>query len=322
VKCRPDVIFAANQHNSDSEDELAQPTPAQIRQDHREGTVDTTTTSSVMVVDQPIKLGKPPKFTGGAESLADLLFHCEMEFAVRPATYSSERVKVYYLISHLTGHTFTWARTLNQERSPLLSTFEKFATELQKIHGKSAEFSTAEAESKLEKLKQTKSCSDYAALFDQYTAILKFNDDAKLALFKRGLKPALRTALASLNETFDEYDELRDAAIRIDQQHHQLHTNSPAATTSAGSPQQSSSKNKKRGKDKNNSTTSSNSSTSRGPLTKEEREHRKKNNLCLYCGNAGHIVSNCKMAKKKQPAVNTVLPANIVPPIPDSTPKN
>ena len=35
------------------------------------------------------------------------------------------------------------------------------------------------------------------------------------------------------------------------------------------------------------------------PLTNSERERRKKNNLCLYCGNAGHKVNDCPELAKK-----------------------
>ena len=31
----------------------------------------------------------------------------------------------------------------------------------------------------------------------------------------------------------------------------------------------------------------------KGRLTKEERDHRFKNNLCLYCGKPGHILKEC-----------------------------
>jgi len=33
-----------------------------------------------------------------------------------------------------------------------------------------------------------------------------------------------------------------------------------------------------------------------GKLTKQERQHRRANNLCLYCGTAGHIAVNCPLS--------------------------
>jgi hypothetical protein len=313
---RSDISASASDAGSEvSEDELAQPTkmPPKAAPPARESTVDSTTSTNIGT-DSSIKLGKPPKFTGGADSLADLLFHCEMKFAVQPTTFSTERVKVFYLVSHLTGSSYTWARTLHAEKSVLYNKYDDFVSELQGIHGKSTEYTSVEAENKLEKLKQTKSCSEYAALFDQYTAILKFNDGAKLSLFKRGLKQSLRSSLASLNETFDEYHELRDAAIRIDQQQFQLrsdHAPSSSHANNNSNGSKSSSK-KKRGRPSAQSSSSSSNNTRRGPLTKEEREHRKKNNLCMYCGKSGHAVATCPESKTKS-SVNATLPANVLP---------
>jgi hypothetical protein len=299
-----------------SEDELAQPStmPPKATPPVRESTVDSTVSS--FGPNSSLKIGKPPKFTGGADSLADLLFHCEMKFIVQPSNFPDERVKVFYLVSFLTGSSYTWARTLYADKSKLFTNYDDFVSELQSIHGKSTEYTYVEAENKLEKLRQTKSCSEYAALFDQYTAILKFNDGAKLSLFKRGLKQSLRSALASLNESFEEYHELRDAAIRIDQQHFQLRSEStPSSSSHNGNNNNNGSKfsaKKKRGKISAQSSSSPSSTTRRGPLTKDEREYRKKNNLCMYCGKSGHAVANCPDAKNK-PSVNAILPANVLP---------
>jgi hypothetical protein len=40
---------------------------------------------------------------------------------------------------------------------------------------------------------------------------------------------------------------------------------------------------------------SSRPETPRGKLTKEERNHRFSNKLCLYCGKPGHILRECKL---------------------------
>ena len=39
-------------------------------------------------------------------------------------------------------------------------------------------------------------------------------------------------------------------------------------------------------------------------LTEEEKERRRRNNLCLYCGGSGHMVRNCP-AKLRVAAVGT-----------------
>ncbi|KAI8327546.1 hypothetical protein BC941DRAFT_364772, partial [Chlamydoabsidia padenii] len=37
----------------------------------------------------------------------------------------------------------------------------------------------------------------------------------------------------------------------------------------------------------------------RGPLTESQKQYRRDNNLCLYCGNAGHSNFDCPKKKGK-----------------------
>ena len=37
----------------------------------------------------------------------------------------------------------------------------------------------------------------------------------------------------------------------------------------------------------------------RGPLTREEKQRRRTQGLCLYCGKAGHLVKDCQAPGKK-----------------------
>src|SRR5206468_420535 len=46
--------------------------------------------------------------------------------------------------------------------------------------------------------------------------------------------------------------------------------------------------------------TSSNVNSGRR-LTEQQREHRRKNNLCMYCGAEGHIIRNCPTLSKGPP---------------------
>jgi hypothetical protein len=46
----------------------------------------------------------------------------------------------------------------------------------------------------------------------------------------------------------------------------------------------------------------------RGPLTLAERQRRKDNNLCFYCGSAVHSFNDCPNRRSRPGALNAVLP--------------
>ena len=48
----------------------------------------------------------------------------------------------------------------------------------------------------------------------------------------------------------------------------------------------------------------------RGPLSKEEKQRRRANRLCLYCGGPGHIAVNCSHRPRRQ--VNQITTNNNV----------
>ena len=196
---------------SESSESKEEPT-AMSEPTHSTREVSVASTATTALVDLPIKLGTPPKFTGTPDSLADLIFYCNREFTVKPLTYSEDSTKVIYLISYLdlasNNAAFIWACAMYKEGDACLLDFNKFCKQLEGFYGDAEEYSVAEAENKLEKLKQTKAYAEYAATFDQLTATLGFNNQAKLTLFKHRLKPQIWTALAGLNKTLDHYQDL------------------------------------------------------------------------------------------------------------------
>ena len=48
----------------------------------------------------------------------------------------------------------------------------------------------------------------------------------------------------------------------------------------------------------------------RGPLTPDEKAHRMKNNLCLYCGKEGHKINECSLRNRSGPARSSPVPGN------------
>lgn len=312
-------------HNSDDDDEESIPADKPPKADkgkERDGSAPrfiarepTPAPATFVDTDTQIKLGPPPVFANNSTSLEDLLFYCEMEFAMKPRTYNREPAKVLYLVSHLNKDAFSWARSVLKKNPQAAHNYEAFTIQLCNLYGSNDELSALEAQTKLETLKQTGSASSYTALFEQYTSLLGFNDKAKEALYRRGLKPHLRRALASTNETFEDYDDLCRAAIKLD---HNLFAvdksektvNKSTNVSSSGSSEPKAKK--KKGKNTSSGSGSSGTSAPRGPLSTAERERRIKEKLCLYCAGAGHSVKDCKV-KPKNNSANATLPPNALP---------
>ena len=53
----------------------------------------------------------------------------------------------------------------------------------------------------------------------------------------------------------------------------------------------------------------------RAPLTVEQKKHRRDNNLCMYCGDPEHSVTECfRCSTKRKPVPDMANPENLVSP--------
>ena len=59
-----------------------------------------------------------------------------------------------------------------------------------------------------------------------------------------------------------------------------------------------------------------------GKLTPEERQRRMDNNLCLFCGNAGHRATDCQKRKRSEAAAKAKARAATAEPTADAKPSS
>jgi hypothetical protein len=127
----------------------------------------------------------------------------------------------------------------------------------------------------LRTLKQTGPVPVYAAEFRRLAGKLEWGNQALVGQFFAGLKNSIQDDLVKMDHS-KELDILIGQAIRVDNLQKsraaQLAYYKPALPTA--SPGQR--------------------------LTEQQKEHRRQNNLCLYCGAAGHVIRNCP-ARPKSP---------------------
>ena len=145
--------------------------------------------------------------------------------------------------------------------------------------------------------------SVYASEFQQLASDLTWDDSALMEQFRHGLRGEVKDLMLSFHDPVD-LNALCVLAIRCDnrlferRQERQLeaaHMVRPTVTMPTHLPQlPSGSTNDPMHVD----------AVRFSRLTNEEKERRRQNNLCLYCGGSGHMVRNCP-AKLRVAAVNT-----------------
>lgn len=304
---------------------IAQETDARKRITDLEGQLEKTNrdlarqnhNSSSRAVETKISL--PTEFRGHEDNLNDFLTLVQFNFDINPSKFPSGEIKVTYASSFLCGAALRWLQPSLKDRPKpdWLLNFDLWCTELRRNYGDSDEQGTAQKELKL--LTQTGSTASYAASFRQYASTLHLDSSAQQIFFYDGLKENVKDELNKKDE-FNNINDLIAAAIYIDRRiakrktekellakkngilikDNRYHSSdTPARTTSTLVKETT----------KTSSAPTSTSSpppTNRlpsGKLDGAEKQRRRDNNLCLYCGGEGHIADDCpvKAAKVSPP---------------------
>lgn len=253
-------------------------------------------------VDPKLKVCLPDKFDGNPASYEVFTSALDNFFALKGAVYSNQEIKVRTVGTLLSGNALQWFGTLIREKSGLLKDFSLFMEELKRL------FSDSNAKSKsqilLKRLKQgSGSVIHYSTRFRTIVINTGYNEEAKLAAFKSGLSDQIRDIMATSLTDPDTLEDLISLAIKIDTRifDRKMETaalgaapRTAAAVSSIGSTALAIGGAATGGSDRyTTSQMGSNSFKSRKRISNQERQRRIQNNLCLFCGESGHIHSGC-----------------------------
>jgi hypothetical protein len=191
--------------------------------------------------------------------------------------------------------------------------------------------SVADAEAGIENLrmKDSERITKYIVRFNQYATMLSWGDSALRYAFYKGLANRIKDDLSKL-EIPRTLIALRIAAQGIDQRYwrredEKKRDSARNTTQTKSSSSTSTSNNRNTGSNSGTSSSTNRSSnptssskpkpgasnsdsgsssapkpkpnvelTKDGHITQAERDRRMKNNLCLYCGGAGHVSKDCR----------------------------
>lgn len=253
----------------------------------------------------------PARFSGEIGLCGQFLHQCMLVFDQQPLTYSTDKAKVAFIMSLLSGKASAWAVALVNSRSPVCNTLDTFANEMRRVFDHPLQ--SKEASSRLLSLRQgNSSVSSYSIDFRILAAETGWDERALQGVFFRGLSEEIKDQLAARDET-STLEELISIAIRLDNRlaerrrervvrrsvptlyppqtrqppsaAHPPPEPSPAAPPSPTVPAPTSEEPMQLG---------------RMRLSPEERQRRLRLGLCMYCGQAGHIVALCPTRPKEQ----------------------
>ena len=288
------------------------------------------------------RLGDPETFDGDRSKLTGFLAELRIRFRGNKSRFPDDDSKISYALSFLKDTPLLALQPIlgepEEEWPEYLTNFDKFANYLTKQYGDPNEKATARR--KLRSLVQTTSAADYFSEFCHWANILKRRDDESTidqAIF--GLKDVLKDELARHGKEFTTLDALRDFIIPLDdrlwvreverrkrdkekigksvpivapppsyplsvngptpgQSGSSVARSSPAVGQAQGSTANIVSNNPFRGQLGNQQF------YPRGPLSNEEKERRRRNNACHYCGSGGHLIAACPQLARQNTQFN------------------
>ena len=277
------------------------------------------------------RMRDPDPYDGDREKLYIFLTQCELIFAGSEHQFATEHAKVLYAISYLRGPAFTWAQPFigSSHRlgrlPPAIDTWRAFSTSLTDLYGDRNLVRNKEQE--LMVLNQTTSVAAYAAEFRRIEQYLAWNEPALMAHFYRGLRPGVKDGLVSVPQFPENLTQLIEDSNRIDSRiserqlerratsmgqtnlrpaaaqnpRVQFNPRTPQSTPNANQPAQMASL------PSNSTPTVTGGSTpmeldssSSRRITEAEKQRRRENHLCMYCGGSNHFRANCPYRRPSQ----------------------
>ncbi|OMJ17717.1 Retrotransposon-derived protein PEG10 [Smittium culicis] len=152
----------------------------------------------------------------------------------------------------------------------------------------------------------------YASDFRRLSALISWNDSALCSQYYEGLKEDVKDLFARFDRP-ESLPELIDLSIKIDNRlfertleksirPRQYFNNTPFVSPVTKPDRETPSQYQPMEIE--------GTTTRRTTLTPQERQRRRENNLCLYCGNPGHIIATCPLRSQSR-TINSLSASSI-----------
>ncbi|KAL0173533.1 hypothetical protein M9458_029501, partial [Cirrhinus mrigala] len=241
------------------------------------------------------RLAFPEKFDGSPGKCKGFLLQCTLFVNQQPHLYPTDEGRIAFVCSLLTGKALEWATAVWDLGQPTFPSFAAFLQSFKEVFQPSP--GSSEAGEQIMALRQgRRTAAEYALDFRTLAAQSGWNDGPLKLHYRKGLQPDLQVELACRDEnlSLNQYIELSigvDNVMRACKPSRAFTVIPPSASIPVASPEPM-----QLGVTK---------------LSAEERERRLKNNLCLYCGQAGHIRATCPTRPPRPPASLIIYPFSL-----------
>lgn len=266
------------------------------------------------------KVKEPEEFKGDRKKTNLFIYQIGIVFAAQSNIYRTDVAKIRYANSFCRGSAQQWAQnnsinskfdniTFDEYKKMLVSAFGEFDAHNENLN-------------KIKTLKQRGACTEYTTEFNILAAQTHLDDPSKRDYYKEGLKDKVLDLLITSDEP-EDFVKYQEMAIKFDNRIHEremkrkkgINQNNQirvpevtpvkpsivSKTTDSVTPMDLDAI-KLMFSNYQNSTNKS-TEFRRSALSPEQKEHRRKNNLCIYCGKdeCGGFpdVKECSTLKKK-----------------------
>lgn len=239
------------------------------------------------------KVAAPITFHGNRKTARTFLLQLKNNFQAQPNRFSTDSNKIAFAISYLRDAAFDWIAPLIEQGKHIDLTFVEFEEQF------NANWCDIDAQKKAEdaifNIKQrNRPVNAMVADFQRLAYESKISDSALFPLFYRALNDDIKDELSKIERPalIDEYFKL---AISID---NRLYERKREKSSFRPSKSMSTTSNAPPNSRQPNDMIIDNVQR-REPLTVQEKQRRKDNNLCLYCGSNSHLLPECTVKPGK-----------------------
>ncbi len=249
-------------------------------------TSDTTTTTSSSA-NPPVMVSpmvRPAPYSGRAEECNGFLLQCSLTFEMQPHLYPTDRAKIAFIISLLSGKALQWAETIWGQAGTVTQSLSSFTTHLRDVFGTPAGDSSAGEQ--LNHLQQGNMPNhEYALKFRTLATASGWDESPLLTTYRQGLEARLRLHLAAYDDTMG-LERFIQLSIRVANRMHSCMEDQQKLTHAIPLLR----------RPENISPPEPVPEPMQVDYTRlslTERHRRLSQGLCLYCGASGHAIATC-----------------------------